>query len=129
MPTVDTQRNKFVVGSLVRCGHHALVVGGVGVGKTMTLQSLLEGLPSDKTYCTINFSAQTSSNSLQVGWSFWGTRVVDLGNCGQALPTLQGTTCLMASWTLCKWARCFSCSRRSSVCFRYPAFALVHCAC
>ncbi|WIA13292.1 hypothetical protein OEZ85_006876 [Tetradesmus obliquus] len=33
--------------------------------KTMTLQSMLDGLPADKSYCTINFSAQTSSNSLQ----------------------------------------------------------------
>ena len=66
VPTVDTQRKKFVVGALVRCGHHALVVGGVGVGKTMTLQSLLEALPADRAHCTINFSAQTSSASLQV---------------------------------------------------------------
>jgi hypothetical protein len=66
VPTVDTQRNKFVVGALVRGGHHALVVGGVGVGKTLTLQSLLEALPADRAHCTINFSAQTSSASLQV---------------------------------------------------------------
>ena len=66
VPTVDTQRNKFITGALVRSSCHALVVGGVGVGKTMTLQSMLEGLPSDRSYCTINFSAQTSSNSLQV---------------------------------------------------------------
>ncbi|WIA33430.1 hypothetical protein OEZ86_006562 [Tetradesmus obliquus] len=65
VPTVDTTRNMFVAGSLVRSACHTLIVGAVGVGKTMTLQSMLDGLPADKSYCTINFSAQTSSNSLQ----------------------------------------------------------------
>jgi hypothetical protein len=66
VPTVDTQRNKFIAGALVRNNMHTLLVGAVGVGKTMTLTSLLEGLPADKSYTVINFSAQTSSNSLQV---------------------------------------------------------------
>lgn len=66
MPTVDTVRYKYVVGALLRAGHHALAVGPVGAGKTMTLASLLEALPGDRCHCTINFSAQTSSNSLQV---------------------------------------------------------------
>jgi hypothetical protein len=65
VPTIDTLRNKFVVGALASAGHHALVFGGVGVGKTMTLQSLLEGLPADRAHCSVNFSAQTTSNSLQ----------------------------------------------------------------
>ncbi len=38
----------------------------VGVGKTMIINSLLEALPQDRAAMTINFSAQTSSNSLQV---------------------------------------------------------------
>lgn len=67
MPTVDTVRNRFVANALVKVNQHTLVVGAVGVGKTMILQSLLEGLPADKAFMTINFSAQTSSNSLQVG--------------------------------------------------------------
>jgi dynein heavy chain, axonemal len=66
VPTVDTVRNKFVASSLVRVFQHTLVVGAVGVGKTMIINSLLESLPSDRAAMTINFSAQTSSNSLQV---------------------------------------------------------------
>jgi dynein heavy chain len=70
VPTVDTARGKFVVGGLVRAGHHTLVMGPVGAGKTLMLASLLEGLPADKAYVTINFSAQTSSAGLQVeGWA------------------------------------------------------------
>jgi dynein heavy chain len=64
-------RNRFVVGSLVRLGQHALVVGGVGVGKTMVVNAMLEALPADKGAMTINFSAQTSSNSLQVSACPW----------------------------------------------------------
>lgn len=66
VPTVDTVRSKFVASALVRVQQHTLIVGNVGVGKTMIVQSLLEGLPADKGHMVINFSAQTSSNSLQV---------------------------------------------------------------
>ncbi len=67
VPTVDTVRNRFVGGALVRVSQHTLIVGNVGVGKTMIVGSLLEGLPADRmSNMTINFSAQTSSNSLQV---------------------------------------------------------------
>jgi hypothetical protein len=41
-------------------------VGNMGVGKTMVLNSLLEALPTERSHMTINFSAQASSNSLQV---------------------------------------------------------------
>ena len=43
-------------------------VGNVGVGKTMVLNSMLEALPPERSHMTINFSAQASSNSLQVRW-------------------------------------------------------------
>lgn len=65
MPTVDTVRVKFIASSLVRVGVHTLLVGGVGVGKTMMASSVLEGLPTGYGAININFSAQTSSNSLQ----------------------------------------------------------------
>ncbi len=42
---MDTVRNKFVAAALVRVFQHTLVVGNVGVGKTMIIQSLLDGLP------------------------------------------------------------------------------------
>ena len=70
VPTVDTVRNKFVASALVKVFQHTLIVGNVGVGKTMIVQSLLDSLPADRSQMVINFSAQTSSNSLQVGG--WG---------------------------------------------------------
>ena len=66
VPTVDTVRNKFVAQALVKVYQHTLIVGNVGVGKTMIVQSLLDSLPNDRGSMIINFSAQTSSNSLQV---------------------------------------------------------------
>ena len=65
VPTVDTARIKFIASSLVRASVHTLLVGGVGVGKTMMASSVLEGLPASFGTMNINFSAQTSSNSLQ----------------------------------------------------------------
>lgn len=65
VPTVDTVRVRFIASSLVRVGVHTLLVGGVGVGKTMMASSVLEGLPTGYGAININFSAQTSSNSLQ----------------------------------------------------------------
>ncbi|MEW5313998.1 MAG: hypothetical protein WDW38_005527 [Sanguina aurantia] len=58
-------RMKYVGAALVRVLQNTLVVGNVGVGKTMIIQSLLDGLPADRSHMVINFSAQTSSNSLQ----------------------------------------------------------------
>lgn len=66
VPTVDTVRNTYVAGALVRNTCHTLVVGAVGVGKTMTIQGMLDAMPADRSHCIINFSAQTSSASLQV---------------------------------------------------------------
>jgi len=65
VPTIDTVRNSFVASSLVRNFNHTMVVGNVGVGKTMIIQSMLDSLPSDRASMIINFSAQTTSNSLQ----------------------------------------------------------------
>ena len=42
-----------------------LIVGRVGVGKSMVCGKILEELPSGYNSCAVNFSAQTSSNSLQ----------------------------------------------------------------
>lgn len=67
VPTVDTLRVRHLAGALLRGGAHTLIVGAVGVGKTLTAGSLLEGLGGDSmSHCVINFSAQTTSNSLQV---------------------------------------------------------------
>lgn len=66
VPTADTVRYRFLATALVRRGHHVLMTGNVGVGKTMIAQALLDELPEDRSNMVINFSAQTSSNSLQV---------------------------------------------------------------
>lgn len=66
VPTADTVRYRFLAAALVRRSHHVLMTGAVGVGKTMIAQALLDDLPEDRSSMTINFSAQTSSNSLQV---------------------------------------------------------------
>lgn len=65
VPTMDTVRMRYVINALLAGQSHTLVVGGVGVGKTMIIQSVLETLPEGRSSMTINFSAQTSSNSLQ----------------------------------------------------------------
>jgi hypothetical protein len=67
VPTVDTRRTEYVLRALVLANRHALVVGNVGVGKTLIVQGVLANLPEGRAAMTINFSAQTSSNSLQVG--------------------------------------------------------------
>lgn len=69
VPTVDTVRSRFLLNGLVSSTKHALLIGNVGVGKTMIVQSVLENLPDSKSSTTINFSAQASSNSLQVGYT------------------------------------------------------------
>lgn len=65
VPTVDTFRNRYLLSALIRNDHHCVLTGQVGVGKTMIAQSLLDELTGNRTAMTINFSAQTSSNSLQ----------------------------------------------------------------
>ena len=65
VPTIDTLRTKTVALTLIKVQKHCMLVGNVGVGKTMVAQSCLESLPSGRSSMTINFSAQTSSNSLQ----------------------------------------------------------------
>lgn len=65
IPTVDTVRTRYVVSALVTPFRHTMIVGNVGVGKTMIAQSVLANLPEGRSSMTINFSAQTSSNSLQ----------------------------------------------------------------
>jgi dynein heavy chain len=65
VPTVDTLRSKTIALTLVGVHKHVLIVGNVGVGKTMVAQSCLDALPGGRSSMMINFSAQTSSNSLQ----------------------------------------------------------------
>ena len=65
VPTVDTTRTKYIASSFVGVNKHTLITGNVGVGKTMVAAAVLESLPDSKGFMNINFSAQTTSNSLQ----------------------------------------------------------------
>ena len=65
VPTVDTLRTKTVALTLMGVQKHVLVVGRVGVGKTMVAKSASPSFPRGEAPVVINFSAQTSSNSLQ----------------------------------------------------------------
>jgi len=65
IPTVDSVRTKHLTMMLLKSGMNALIVGNVGVGKSMVVDSCLQDLPDDYIGSRITFSAQTSSNSLQ----------------------------------------------------------------
>ena len=65
IPTVDSVRTKHLIMLLLKSGMNTLLVGNVGVGKSMVIDSCLEELPDDYIGSRITFSAQTSSNSLQ----------------------------------------------------------------
>lgn len=59
-------RYSYLASTLMKRYHHVLMAGAVGVGKTMIAEALIGNLPERSASMTINFSAQTSSNSLQV---------------------------------------------------------------
>ena len=66
VPTVDTERNTFVVSHLLKKGFHTLVAGETGTGKSVLVQRYLETLDEER-YCwlPVNMSAATTSNSVQ----------------------------------------------------------------
>lgn len=59
-------RFNYVIKNLILAKRHTLVVGNVGVGKTLVIGTVLASLPEGLASFTMNFSAQTSSNSCQV---------------------------------------------------------------
>lgn len=61
VPTVDTIRYGAVLSTLMRAGHHVMLTGDVGVGKTSIVGSALRGLGESFLSTVINFSARTSS--------------------------------------------------------------------
>ena len=65
VPTIDAVRVKSIASSLVHGGVHTLLVGKVGLGKTMMVFSLVKGLPNGYGAISINFAAQTSFDPLQ----------------------------------------------------------------
>ena len=95
VPTVDTTRTKSVALCLASMRSHVLIVGRVGVGKSMVAAKCLEELPDGYASCVVNFSAQTSSNSLQdviegkLEKRSKGTFAPPAGSAGGALQRLQ----------------------------------------
>uniref|UniRef100_H3DNF8 Dynein axonemal heavy chain 2 n=1 Tax=Tetraodon nigroviridis TaxID=99883 RepID=H3DNF8_TETNG len=65
VPTVDTERYKFLVNALVMAHYPVLLSGPVGTAKTSVAQSVLQGLSERWTGLTINMSSQTTSNNIQ----------------------------------------------------------------
>ncbi|CAM9233990.1 unnamed protein product, partial [Laminaria digitata] len=65
VPTVDTIRNSFVLGTLWAAKRNALVVGSSGAGKTVLVFSELARLPDTHSQLVMNFSATTDSGTTQ----------------------------------------------------------------
>ncbi|CAB1114177.1 unnamed protein product [Ectocarpus sp. CCAP 1310/34] len=66
VPTVDTIRNSFVLGTLWGAKRNSLVVGSSGAGKTVLVFSELARLPETHSQLVMNFSATTDSGTTQV---------------------------------------------------------------
>lgn len=69
VPTVDTERYRFLVDALVMAHYPVLLTGPVGTAKTSVAQSVLQGLDEKWTGLTINMSSQVcSSDFLSRSW-------------------------------------------------------------
>ena len=68
VPTVDTTRYSYLLGSLIKNERHALITGDVGVGKTSVVFSTLQSMDEGFVYSNLNFSAQTSSTRVSDGF-------------------------------------------------------------
>ena len=68
VPTVDTTRYSYLLGSLIRADRHVLLTGDVGVGKTSVVFSTLGALDESFVSSNLNFSAQTSSTRVSDGF-------------------------------------------------------------
>eukprot|EP00960_Hanusia_phi_P050219 760078-Hanusia_phi.AAC.2 len=66
VPTIDSTRVKFVMKAQILGGHHVLVGGNSGVGKTIIIQDFLDNAGEEYISQTKVFSAQTPARGLQV---------------------------------------------------------------
>ena len=67
VPTVDTTRYRHLCTTLMRDSKHVLLMGETGVGKSVVVQALLNGMAQsgDSVTCTISYSAQTTPLNVQ----------------------------------------------------------------
>lgn len=65
VPTMDSVRNTYLLDLLMQNGHHVLMVGETGTGKTINISRYLASLQADILPICITFSAQTSANQTQ----------------------------------------------------------------
>lgn len=65
VPTADTARNEHLIAALATHGHHVLLTGETGTGKSVTAKrKLLFGMDGNFSTIVLNFSAQTSANQV-----------------------------------------------------------------
>jgi dynein heavy chain len=65
VPTVDTVRNSYLAGHLIKQKQNLMFVGATGTGKTILAQNMLDNLQDNMSQLVINFSAATTSGSVQ----------------------------------------------------------------
>ncbi|EQC41008.1 hypothetical protein, variant 1 [Saprolegnia diclina VS20] len=66
VPTIDTERNSWILDTLLTHHHHVLATGDTGTGKSVSIKKkLLTGLNETFSSIFMNFSAQTSANQTQ----------------------------------------------------------------
>eukprot|EP00163_Fabomonas_tropica_P009439 TRINITY_DN1923_c0_g1_i1.p1 TRINITY_DN1923_c0_g1~~TRINITY_DN1923_c0_g1_i1.p1 ORF type:complete len:2652 (-),score=902.80 TRINITY_DN1923_c0_g1_i1:9-7298(-) len=65
VPTVETTRYAFLTRALLEGGHHILLNGQTGVGKTVMVQRLLSQVEEEYTSAPLILSAQTTASMLQ----------------------------------------------------------------
>jgi dynein heavy chain len=67
VPTLDTERQDFVVMSLLQAGYNILATGDTGTGKSVSVKKMLLKDVDQEKYAPmfLNFSAQTSANQTQ----------------------------------------------------------------
>lgn len=66
IPTMDTIRYTYLLNTLLLNNYHVMCIGPTGTGKSVTIQDkLMNGMPSNITPISFNFSARTSANQTQ----------------------------------------------------------------
>jgi dynein heavy chain len=65
IPTIDKLRNSYIIDTFIKFKKNVCVVGATGTGKTVLAQSVLRNLPANYSQLKVNFSAATTSVTVQ----------------------------------------------------------------